>query len=119
MSAYEIISYSILGSLIYQVLKSILLHHLATKRILKMSSAHDTLGVPSTATSEEIKAAYRRLAMKLHPDRGGTHEEFKALQEAYEHLQRPSVCPICEGKGKIRVKNGTASTVVNCPRCWG
>lgn len=42
----------------------------------------DTLGVPSYASSEEIRAAYKRRAMETHPDRGGTAEQFHAVQEA-------------------------------------
>lgn len=51
---------------------------------------YDTLGVPRTATSDEIKRAYRKLAMKFHPDRNpGDHEaaeNFKRVQEAYDTL---------------------------------
>lgn len=44
------------------------------------------LGVPRGATEEEIKKAYRKLAMKHHPDRGGNEAEFKKIKEAYEKL---------------------------------
>ena len=40
------------------------------------------LSYPCSVT--EIKAAYRRLAMRAHPDRGGTHTEFLRLRAAYE-----------------------------------
>jgi len=54
---------------------------------------YDTLGVPRNATDDEIKAAYRRLAMKHHPDRNpGSHEaeeKFKELNSAYEALSDP------------------------------
>jgi hypothetical protein len=44
----------------------------------------DVLGLTAEATVDEIKAAYRRLAMERHPDRGGDEKEFVELQAAYE-----------------------------------
>lgn len=52
---------------------------------MKMSH-YDTLGVPKGATKDEIKKAYRKLAMKEHPDKGGDPEKFKKISEAYEVL---------------------------------
>ncbi len=54
---------------------------------------YQTLGVARTASEAEIKKAYRKLAMKYHPDRnrGGkeTGEKFKEINEAYEVLRDP------------------------------
>ena len=47
---------------------------------------YQTLGVPNGASPDEIKKAYRSLAMKHHPDRGGNADEFKKIQEAYDTL---------------------------------
>jgi len=50
---------------------------------------YDVLGVPRSAGPEEIKKAFRRLAMKHHPDRNkdpGAEERFKEINEAYEVL---------------------------------
>lgn len=44
------------------------------------------LGVAKTASQQEIKQAYRRLAAKHHPDRGGSTEEFQKIEEAYRTL---------------------------------
>jgi len=44
------------------------------------------LGVPRDASEEEIKKAYRRLAHKYHPDKGGDEEKFKEINEAYQVL---------------------------------
>ena len=54
---------------------------------------YQTLGVPRDATPEQIKKAYRKLAMKFHPDVADAPdaaERFKAIGEAYEVLHDPS-----------------------------
>jgi len=54
---------------------------------------YEILGVPRNATQEEIKKAYRRLAMKYHPDRNRgnkeAEEKFKEINEAYAVLSDP------------------------------
>jgi molecular chaperone DnaJ len=56
-----------------------------------MSDYYSTLGVPKTATPEEIKKAYRRLAHEHHPDKGqGNAEKFKQINEAYQVLSDPN-----------------------------
>jgi molecular chaperone DnaJ len=63
---------------------------MATKR-----DFYDVLGVPKNAGEDEIKKAYRKLAMKYHPDRNqgdagkGAEEKFKEAKEAYEMLSDP------------------------------
>lgn len=50
---------------------------------------YTVLGVQRQADASEIKKAYRKLAGKHHPDRGGDAEEFKRVQKAYETLSDP------------------------------
>ncbi len=57
-----------------------------------MKDYYKILGVKRTATSKEIKAAYRNLAKKHHPDMTGKcedDEEFKNIHEAYSTLIDP------------------------------
>ena len=58
---------------------------------------YDILGVPQTASTQEIKAAYRKLAQEFHPDKLAgippavaklAEEKFKDVQEAYEILTK-------------------------------
>jgi curved DNA-binding protein len=50
---------------------------------------YSTLGVNRTASADEIKKAYRSMAMKHHPDRGGDTSKFKEIEEAYRTLSDP------------------------------
>ena len=51
-----------------------------------MENLYDILSVNETATQDEIKKSYRKLAMEHHPDKGGSEEKFKKISEAYETL---------------------------------
>lgn len=50
---------------------------------------YEQLGVDRTSQPDEIKKAYRKLASKHHPDKGGDQEKFKKIQEAYDTLSDP------------------------------
>lgn len=56
-----------------------------------MANHYTSLGIQKDATQDEIKAAYRRLALVYHPDRpGGDAEKFRPVQQAYEILSDPA-----------------------------
>lgn len=48
---------------------------------------YEVLGLSKGASDDEIKKAYRRLAVKHHPDQGGDENQFKEVAEAYEVLK--------------------------------
>jgi curved DNA-binding protein len=62
---------------------------------MRFKDYYETLGVARTATDAEIKAAFRKLARKHHPDmvaegaKAGAEERFKEINEAYEVLSDP------------------------------
>lgn len=54
-----------------------------------MIDHYSTLGVGKNANAEEIKKAYRKLAGKHHPDKGGDTATFQKIEEAYRILSDP------------------------------
>lgn len=55
-----------------------------------MTSHYETLGIDKSASPEEIKKAYRKLASKHHPDKGGDTATFQKIEEAYRTLSDPT-----------------------------
>lgn len=51
-----------------------------------MTDYYSTLGVPRTASADEIKKAFRKLASQHHPDKGGDTKKFQEIQAAYDTL---------------------------------
>jgi molecular chaperone DnaJ len=75
-----------------------------------MSDYYKTLGVEKSATDDAIKQAYRKLAMKYHPDRNGgskeAEEQFKAITEAYDVLRDPQKRAAYDRYGEAGLKGG-------------
>ena len=55
-----------------------------------MKNYYHTLGLERTATADEVKRAYRRLASQHHPDKGGDKLKFQEVEEAYRTLSDPN-----------------------------
>jgi len=53
------------------------------------ASCYDILGIDPSAGPDEIRAAYRRVASRVHPDAGGTDALFRQARQAYETLSDP------------------------------
>jgi DnaJ-class molecular chaperone len=56
----------------------------------QMTSLYDVLQVDQSATLEEIKLAFKRRALQVHPDKGGSKEAFHLVYEALETLADPA-----------------------------
>src|SRR3989338_10060090 len=51
-----------------------------------MRDYYKILGITKSASEEDVKKAYRKLAHKFHPDKGGDAGRFKEISEAYQIL---------------------------------
>ena len=75
-----------------------------------MSDFYNTLGVQRGASDEEIKKAYRKLAMTFHPDRNNgsreAEEKFKAITEAYDVLRDPNKRSMYDRYGEAGLRGG-------------
>ena len=75
-----------------------------------MADFYTTLGVSKTATEDEIKQAYRKLATQHHPDRNGgskeAEEKFKVLTEAYDVLRDPQKRAAFDRYGEAGLSGG-------------
>jgi curved DNA-binding protein len=67
---------------------------------------YSTLGIGKNATDDDIKKAYRKLAMKHHPDRGGDEATFKRISEAYDILSDPQKKQIVDLGGDPKNQGG-------------
>ncbi|GAB9469555.1 hypothetical protein Gpo141_00006831 [Globisporangium polare] len=80
--------------------------HGAPQKAVDNDKYYESLGVPKTATAAEIKKAYRKLALKNHPDKGGDPELFKTITVAYEVLSDPEKRELYDQYGEEGLQQG-------------
>ena len=66
---------------------------------------YEVLGVDQKATQNEVRKAFKKLAIKHHPDRGGDSEKFKEINAAYEVLSDPEKRELYDKYGLEGLKN--------------
>jgi DnaJ-class molecular chaperone len=74
-----------------------------------MADFYEILGVSKKASQQEIKSAYRKLALKWHPDKNkelGANEKFKEINKAYEILSDPKKKEMYDQYGESAFKQG-------------
>lgn len=69
-------------------------------------SLYTALGLEPSAGDNEIKKAYRKMAMKHHPDKGGDEVKFKEITKAYEILSDEQKRKLYDEGGEDAVENG-------------
>ncbi|KAG4191736.1 hypothetical protein ERO13_A07G113600v2 [Gossypium hirsutum] len=67
---------------------------------------YEILGVSKNASHDDLKKAYKKAAIKNHPDKGGDPEKFKELAQAYEVLSDPEKREIYDQYGEDALKEG-------------
>ncbi|KAG7022172.1 DnaJ protein-like protein, partial [Cucurbita argyrosperma subsp. argyrosperma] len=67
---------------------------------------YEILGVSKNASQDDLKKAYKKAAIKNHPDKGGDPEKFKELAQAYEVLSNPEKREIYDQYGEDALKEG-------------
>ena len=79
---------------------------------------YKTLGVSRSATDDELKKAYRKLALKYHPDKNKSpeaEEKFKAIGEAYDVLSDARKRQVYDQYGEEGLKGNAGGSTTAGP----
>lgn len=76
---------------------------------LRSDDYYQVLGVNKQATEAEIGKAYKKLALKHHPDKGGIEEDFKKISEAYSILNDAEKRKLYDLGGKEALNGGAGA----------
>eukprot|EP00929_Paragymnodinium_shiwhaense_P074957 TRINITY_DN38336_c0_g1_i2.p1 TRINITY_DN38336_c0_g1~~TRINITY_DN38336_c0_g1_i2.p1 ORF type:complete len:398 (+),score=74.49 TRINITY_DN38336_c0_g1_i2:276-1469(+) len=77
-----------------------------------MGKLHEVIGVQPGASAAELRSAFKRRALEVHPDKGGTKEAFQRVLAAFEALMNPQLRPGMESPdaGPAQAKRRRSST---------
>ncbi|MCK9294898.1 MAG: J domain-containing protein, partial [Desulfobulbaceae bacterium] len=91
---YDFSASQAINDYIRQFMNSHRQFHFPKKNGMTTDKASEIFGEPADKltklSKKELRKLYRRKAKELHPDRGGKHDEFVRLTEAFEQLRRRS-----------------------------
>ena len=79
---------------------------------------YELLGVRGDATELDLKKAYRKAAVRNHPDKGGDEETFKMIGEAYRVLSDSNARADYDRYGKKYVRGAPRLTAGSRPTRW-
>ena len=80
------------------------------RKEVNTTKLYEVLGVEKNATPDQIKKAYRKLAVKNHPDKGGDPEVFKEIQQAHDVTVGRATLPECVAT--LKPSNAAAAAAV-------
>lgn len=82
----------------------------------------EVLGLPETATEDEVQVRWREMVMDLHPDLGGSPDKFNHYNQAYQQAReiahhRDVECAMCHGSERVTRYSGIHRLEIPCPQC--